>query len=103
MRIFWAKTLYHIGGKLSKIKTPRMTYRLTTDLALLDSDEDIPELEFEKAGRSWLPCRLSMKLLGWAIHIDPVHFDHWALVHDVCVGHYCMECKGVVCGASTDD
>jgi len=90
-----AQTVYFASGKLSHIRTPQQTY-LISNLDTVFSEGENPRVE--KRERRWLPCRLSHKLLSWSMSLDPVHWDHWALVHKGCGASYCMDCKGYSCG-----
>lgn len=75
-----AKITYWLAGKLSRIETERPVY--TT--------------EGEPAGTRRMPCRLSMKMLGWSMRLDREHWDHWALQHKECDGRRCKKCKGFI-------
>jgi hypothetical protein len=88
-----AKALYWASGKLSKIKTPTTTYRLVS----------VDPFVTEPAGRSWMPCKLSMRVLKWSMHLDWHHWDHWACLHEKCDPVPCAVCGGGVCGIDLDD
>jgi len=82
-----AKAVYHLGGLLGKVKTRRRVYSWDPDRM----DEFLP------AGRRWLPCRLSIWLMQLSMHLDPEHWDHWALEHGRREGIPC-KCGGYDCG-----
>jgi hypothetical protein len=88
-----AKAVYWLAGKLSRIQTPRRTYRIVS----------IDPFVSEPAGRHWMSCQTSMKLLRLSLHLDPVHWDHWALVHDHCEPTPCPDCGGCECGWDDED
>jgi hypothetical protein len=76
-----AKGAYWLAGKLSRIRTEQQLYKLGG----------------EPAGKSRLPCKLSLDLLVWSQHLDWDHWDHWACKHDNCEGRPCEECGGIDC------
>lgn len=85
-----ARTLFWLGGKLSRIKTPHRVYEFDFDSFVRG--------EKGPAERRWLPCGFSIRLLKWSSQLDWDHWDHWALVHDGCASTPCYECGGCVCG-----
>lgn len=87
-----AKAVYWLAGKLSRIKTERMTYKLVS----------CDPVEFEPAGKSKGSCKLSMDLLVWSQHLDWDHWDHWALQHADCEGERCPRCGGIICETETE-
>lgn len=91
-----AKAAYWLAGELSQIKTYQRVWE-SDDPSWLVSEpgEPLPELKMVPAGRIWLPCRLSMKMLGWSCDLDTKHWDHWALEHSRCKeGLPCPDCGG---------
>ena len=85
-----AKITYWLSGKLSKIETKQQLYKLD------DLTED-GEIRSSPSGKRKMPCRLSMRMLGWSMRLDRVHWDHWALKHDECGGQSCDRCQGIIC------
>jgi hypothetical protein len=85
-----AKAVYTLGGWLSRVKSYQRVYSMNWD----DPDADP---EFTPAGRCWLSCNASLKLLKWSEHIDPGHWEHWALMHDDCPAIPCPSCGGYLC------
>lgn len=84
-----AKITYWASGQLSRIKTTQQLWKLDeiTDDGIISSP----------AGRRKLPCRLSVKVLGWSMRLDREHWDHWALKHDDHDGSRCDRCGGIIC------
>lgn len=93
MRRRLAKTLYWIGGKLSKIQTPRKTYRLVSTHPFVT----------EPAGRRWSSCQTSMRFLQWSMRLDWDHWGHWALQHNDCEPQPCPQCGGCFCPEEDDE
>lgn len=93
-----AKAAYWLAGELSRVKTYRQTYRFANQVewsSAVAGDGPLPEMEMEKAGRLWLPCTLSMKMLTLSLALDHEHWDHWALEHSLCEeGLPCHDCDG---------
>jgi hypothetical protein len=92
-----AKIAYWLSGQLTRIKTNQMTYEWVNPQEWMDSiaGEELPELDMRPAGKSKLPCRLSMKMLQWSDDLDYKHWDHWALDHTNCnEGYTCTQCGG---------
>lgn len=98
-----AKSVYWLSGKVSRIKSYRMTYRMANEDEWLAAGGDM-EMMFQPAGRRWSSIQLTWTLLGLANRWDKVHFDHWALKHTGrCASHDCPDCGGVVCFLEDDD
>lgn len=98
-----AKAVYWLSGKVSKIKSYRMTYRLANEEEWLAADGDL-EMMFQPDGRQWMPIRLTWTLLSLSNRLDWEHFDHWALKHTgACKAHFCTKCKGMVCTLEDED
>lgn len=97
-RIKLARFVYCLAGWLVPIKTYQRIYEWTGEPKFGDDDENLWVNEgFEYAGRAWLPCRTSIKLIQLAARVDTVHFDHWALEHlGECAGTRCPKCRGHV-------
>ena len=92
-----AKFAYWLAGELSRVKTYRQTYTWKNPEAMFTAEpgEELPEIETVKAGRLWLPCALSMKMLVLSEKLDVEHWDHWALEHSLCEeGLPCRDCGG---------
>lgn len=93
-----AKAVYWLAGELSRVKTYRQTYQWTNQgewREAVGGEGPLPEMETEKAGRLWMPCGLSMKLLGLSESLDYKHWEHWALEHSLCdEGSRCYVCGG---------
>jgi hypothetical protein len=92
-----AKAAYWLAGELSRVKTYQQTYSWKNPEAMFTAEpgESLPEIEMVKAGRLWLPCALSMKLLVLSEKLDVEHRDHWALEHSLCEeGLPCRDCGG---------
>lgn len=84
-----ARLVYGTGGLMSRVKTPRMTYKWEPDKPF--------DRALSRAGRVWLPCKTSIRLIRLSVRLDPDHWDHWALDHDECVSGYgCGVCGGHV-------
>lgn len=97
-----AKSVYWLSGKVSRIKSYRMTYRLTNEEEWLAAEGDM-EMMFQPAGRMWMPIQLTWKLLNLANRWDKKHFDHWALKHTgACSSEECPECHGMICTLEDD-
>lgn len=96
-----AQKIYWVSGKLSKIKTPRRTYRVVSIDPEAKNPDDI--MVTEPAEVRWMSCHTSMRLLELSAKIDPHHWDHWALVHDRCGPTPCAQCHGCNCGWWEDD
>lgn len=97
-----AKFVYWLSGKVSRIKTYRMTYRLANEDEWLANPD--MEMMFKPAGRAWSSIKLTWTLLELSNRWDKQHFDHWALKHTgACSAHYCVECKGMVCTLEDED
>lgn len=89
-----AKSLYRLGGYLSRIKTYSRIYSL---------DFDGDDFTSSYIGRRWVGWDLGYKVgLDWAPRWDRKHWDHWALDHSHCGGTYCTTCKGRECGPDGD-
>jgi hypothetical protein len=82
--------VYWCAGWLSRVKTYQRTYELI-------SEPGDPRPEFRQVERMWVSCQLSMWLLEQSVHLDPKHWDHWALVHDPADGPPCPDCGGILC------
>jgi hypothetical protein len=97
-----AKICYWLAGELSRVKTWQQTYTWENCDKFFEHDPEtdgpeLPELDMKKAGRLWLPCRLSMRLLGLSEDLDYKHWEHWALEHSLCdEGLPCHDCGGHV-------
>ena len=93
-----AKAAYWLAGELSRVKTYRQTWTWVNPQILEgDPNEPLPELDMRKAGRMWLPCATSMKMLVLSQRLDHKHWDHWALEHSLCEeGLPCRDCGGHV-------
>lgn len=92
-----AKAAYWAAGELSRVKTYQRTYTWENPDVFLEAKagEPLPELDMRPAGRIWLPCGLSMKLLSLSQDLDHKHWDHWALEHSLCEGgQTCNDCNG---------
>jgi hypothetical protein len=89
-RTLLAKAVFRVSGWLSRIRTPQLSYPLIWG----DPGE---EPKFGDIERCWLPCRTSIRLMDLSTRIDPVHWDHWALVHGGCDGDRCAGCGGIHC------
>lgn len=96
-----AKVVYKLGGLLSKIKTRQPVFKMANEDEFFRGEVD--KIVWEKAGHRWLPCRLSVKTVTWSMSIDPLHWDHWALVHKGCGASFCMDCKGYSCDDAHND
>lgn len=91
-----AKGAYWLTGELSRIKTYQRVYE-AADPRMFSAEpgEALPELKMRKAGRIWLPCTLSLKLLMLSENLDRKHWEHWALEHSLCpAGLPCHDCGG---------
>ncbi len=88
-----SKALYWASGKLSKIKTPRTTYRLIS----------VDPFITEPAGRHWGPCRAAITTMKWSARLDWEHWDHWSMVHKNCDPVPCAVCGGCVCRIDLDE
>lgn len=98
-----AKAVYWLSGKVSRIKSYRMTYRLANQEEWLAAEGDM-ECMFQPAGRQWGSIKLTWTLLGLAERWDKVHFEHWALQHTgKCASHACDDCGGVICLLEDED
>lgn len=87
-----AKAAYKASGKLAKIKTPQ---RFSTYKGIDKHGRAIVERDGK---RRWFMCPWSVRLLDWSMHLDPKHWDHWALVHDGCDADLrCRRCGGTLC------
>lgn len=92
-----AKAAYWAAGELSRVKTYQRIYEWKNPQEFQEAvfGEALPELDMQPVGRIWLPCRLSMKLLGLSQDLDHKHWDHWALEHRLCEdGQNCNDCGG---------
>lgn len=75
------------------IKRPGRTYKLRDG-----TNGQITEDMFERLpGWRWSSIQLTWKLLDLSGRLDRKHWEHWALDHTRHAGHYCVECRGVVC------
>jgi hypothetical protein len=83
-----AQALYWASGKVAKIKTRQTYYKLVS----------FDPFTTEVAGRHWVSCRLSMKMMKWSMKLDWEHWDHWACIHEHCDPAPCAVCGGWVCG-----
>ena len=98
-----AKAVYWLSGKVSKIKTYRMTYRLANEDEWLAAEGDM-EMMFQPAGRMWSSIKLTWTLLTWSERLDREHWEHWALKHTGrCAARPCDNCKGTVCSLEDED
>lgn len=93
IRVKLAKVAYCLSGWLMPIKTYRRTYEWTGSF---DEDVSSSSDDFSYAGRAWLPCTTSLRLLELAERLDTVHFNHWAINHANCLGTECATCGGRV-------
>lgn len=101
-----AKFVYFLSGELTRIKTYRQTWTWENPEVFMEAEagEALPELDMRKAGRIWMPCRLSMTLLVLSNNLDVKHWDHWALEHMNCEdGQICNDCGGHVDPPFEDD
>ena len=92
-----AKAAYWLAGELSRIKPYQRTYAWENPDEWLTAvpDEELPEMKLVKAGRIWLPCNLSLRMLVLSEKLDVEHWDHWALEHSLCEdGLPCHDCGG---------
>ena len=90
-----AKFYYGLAGWLDYVKTPQRTYRMT------DITANPPHVTSRYAGRVWLPCVASMRLLECSMQLDWDHWDHWATRH-VYDDPACWDCGGQVYQPSDD-
>lgn len=97
-----AKAVYWLSGKVSRIKSYRMTYRLANEDEWLAAEGNM-EMMFQPAGRAWGSIKLTWALLELSNRWDKEHFDHWALVHTgACSSEECSECHGMICTLEDD-
>jgi hypothetical protein len=89
-----ARAVFWLSGKLTRIKTPQRFYRIISINE--DAVGDEPFMVTRRTKRRWHSCRTSTRLMSLSLRIDPLHWDHWALVHDTCAGERCS-CGGNVC------
>jgi hypothetical protein len=86
-RTLLAKAAFWAAGLLWYLKTPQRMYAL-----------DLAAGEFRPAGWRWGPCSVAVALLVWSEHLDPKHWDHWALQHRACESPKpCAVCGGCAC------
>ena len=97
-----AKFVYWLSGKISRIKSYRMSYRLANEDEWLAAEGDM-EMMFQPAGRHWTPIRLTWKLLEWSERLDTKHFEHWALNHENCAQGPCDDCGGLLCSLPDEE
>jgi hypothetical protein len=90
-----AKAAYWCGGELTHVKTYSRFYTMKWE------DKD-GKPTFEKAGRHWSPCSLSMKFLNLSMQLDWDHWDHWACQHVSCNPQPCEVCGGKVCDEESE-
>jgi hypothetical protein len=90
-----AKTVFILGGLLSRVQTYQRVYAMNWD-----GPKTKPE--FTPAGRRWLSCSASMKLMHLSERIDPGHWEHWALSHEDCPAIPCPRCGGQLCPDDED-
>lgn len=92
-----AKSLYWLGGHLSRIKTYSKMYSL--DVVEVGPDYDDLDFTSNYIGRRWTGWHWGYEIgLIWSAKWDWAHWDHWALEHKGCSPSYCLGCKGYVCG-----
>lgn len=92
-----ARRLVWVSGQLGRIKTPSYYY------TVVSSDPFVTERSKE---RHWSTWQFSYRLLSWAMHLDWVHWPHWALNHEGCLAgphETCGVCGGVICDWDDDD
>lgn len=92
-----ARRLAWLSGQLSRIKTPQRYYTVVSFDPLVTERSKV---------RHWSSCRLSTRMLTWAMHLDWVHWPHWALDHTGCLAGphaVCTVCGGVICDWDADD
>ena len=98
-----AKAVYWLSGKVSRIKSYRMTYRLANEEEWLAAEGDMAMM-FQPDGRRWSSIKLTWTLLSLANRWDKQHFDHWALKHTgACSSEQCEECGGMICTLEDED
>lgn len=89
-----AKSLFWLGGQLSRIKTPRRTYQVVS----------YDPFKTERSEFRWLSTRWSTKCYTASMRLDWEHWDHWALVHSHCgADELCPVCGGLVCDPEPED
>ena len=83
-----AKTVFWAACGLSHVRTPQKVRQVVSQDPLVT----VP------AGRKWVPCRMSFRLLNLSVLLDWEHWDHWARQHNGCNALLCPECGGGICG-----
>jgi len=78
-RVLLSRALFLAAGQLSRVKTRQRTYRVVWDTPHGDPNPSFHTVPSPR--RSKLPCRLSVKLMGAAMHQAWMHWDHFALDH----------------------
>lgn len=94
-----AQRLSWVSGQLSRIKTYRRFYTMDSE-AFRESGGR--EVRWSKCERHWSSCGFSHKVLEFAMQLDWVCWDHWALDH---TGHEtttCPECGHQMCEYDDD-
>lgn len=91
-----AKAAFWLAGPAGRVKTYQRYWTIEFDKAAEYGFRMVP------GGRHW-HSGLRSRLLRLSIHLDPAHWDHWALVHDRCSPDLCPTCGSCRCDLEGED